>query len=557
METPSTTKAGRVEIRGSLRQAPANARPAGKPNPNDRTSVTVMIRPRAPSTTTAAGLAAAPPAARKYLTREEFAAQHGADPTDVIAVERMALDAGLLVLEADLARRAVVLEGTIAALNAAFGTKLELFSVEGQTFRGRTGTMTVPAALGPIVSGVFGLDERPQARAHFRRGSIRPAAEVAATSYTPPQVAAAYAYPTGVDGTGQTIALIELGGGYNTSDLSTYFANLGLPVPTVTSVSVDGATNAPTGDPNSADAEVGLDIEVAGSIAPGAKIVVYFGPNTDQGFLDAITTAIHDTTNAPTIVSISWGGPESTWTAQALTNFDSAFADAATLGVTVCVAAGDNGSSDGVTDGNAHVDFPASSPHVLACGGTSLSANGTTISSETVWNDGAGGGATGGGISDSFPLPAWQQNAGVPPSVNPGGNIGRGVPDVAGDADPQTGYDTLVDGQSGIIGGTSAVAPLWAALIALINQQSAVRLGFFNTQLYGQATTSLNDITVGNNGAYSAGSGWDPCTGLGSPNGMVLATTLVPGTTTTTTATTTTIPSIKGTVEPSTIRQRT
>jgi kumamolisin len=550
METPSTSNSGRVEIRGSLRRAPTDAKPAGAPNPHDRTAVTIMIRPRTPSTKTAADFAKTPPSSRRYLTRDEFTTQHGADPTDVIAVERFALDAGLLVLEADLARRAVVLEGTIAALTAAFGVKLELYSIDGQTFRGRTGTMTVPAALGPIVSGVFGLDERPQARAHFRRATVRPGA-AAATSFTPPQIAAAYGFPTGVDGTGQTIALIELGGGYNTSDISTYFANLGLPVPAVSSVSVDGATNAPTGDPNSADAEVALDIEVAGAIAPGAKIVAYFGPNTDQGFLDAITTAIHDTTNEPTIISISWGGPESSWTAQALTNFDTAFADAATLGITVCVAAGDNGSSDGVTDGLAHVDFPASSPHVLACGGTSLSASGTTISSETVWNDGASGGASGGGISDSFALPAWQQNAGVPPSANAGAHVGRGVPDVAGDADPQTGYDTLVDGQSGVVGGTSAVAPLWASLTALINEKIAVRLGFFNTQLYAQSAASLNDITSGNNGAYNAGPGWDACTGLGSPNGTRLATTLTPP------ATTTSVPSFKGTLEPSAEHQTT
>jgi kumamolisin len=555
METKPTTSAGRVEIPGSDRTAPANAKPAGPPDPNDRTSVTVMIRPRSPSATTAAALAQAAPGARRYLTREEFAAQHGADPTDVIAVERFALDSGLIVLEANLARRAVVLEGTISALNAAFGAKLELFTLDGQTFRGRTGTMTLPAALGPIVSGVFGLDERPQARAHFRRAElIRPAA-AAATSFTPPQIAQAYAFPTGVDGTGQTIALIELGGGYQTSDLTTYFANLNLPLPAVSTVSVDGATNAPTGDPNSADAEVGLDIEVAGAIATGAQIVVYFGPNTDQGFLDAITTAIHDTTNEPTIVSISWGGPESSWTTQALTNFDAAFADAATLGITVCAAAGDSGSTDGVTDGLAHVDFPASSPHVLACGGTSLTLSGTTIKSESVWNGGASGGATGGGISDVFGLPAWQQNAGVPPSVNAGAHIGRGVPDVAGDADPQTGYDTLVDGQSGVVGGTSAVAPLWAALTALINQKSANRLGFFNAQLYAQGKASLHDITVGNNGAYSAGPGWDACTGLGSPDGALLATTL-PATTATTTTTTTGVQSVKGTIESSVQRQK-
>lgn len=525
MATSSTPPAGRVEVAGSLRQAPPDAKPAGKPDPHERTSVTVMVRPRASSTHKAAALAKTPPAQRRYLTRDEFAAQHGADPADLFAVERFALGAGLLVLEADPARRAVVLEGTIAALSAAFGVTLDLYSVAGQTFRGRTGIMTVPAELGSIVHGVFGLDERPQARAHFR-WAVRPAATAAPTSYSPPQVAAAYNFPTGVDGTGETIALIELGGGYAPSDLTTYFGNLGLPVPKVSSESVDGATNAPTGDPNSADGEVGLDIEVAGAIAPGANIVVYFGPNTDQGFLDAITTAIHDTTNNPSIISISWGGPESSWTAQALTNFDAAFADAATLGISVCVAAGDNGSTDGVTDGNAHVDFPASSPHVLACGGTSLTISGTGIGSETVWNDGAQGGATGGGVSDSFPLPTWQQKAGVPPSVNASANVGRGVPDVAGDADPQTGYNTTVDGQSGVVGGTSAVAPLWASLVALINQHAGLKLGFFNPQLYAQATGALNDITVGNNGAYTAGPGWDACTGLGSPNGAALATAL-------------------------------
>jgi kumamolisin len=519
METPSPTS-GRVEIMGSNRIAPAHAQPAGLPDPAERTSVTVMLRPRTASDAAAAALANVEPAGRRYLTREEFAAQHGADASDVLAVERFALESGLLVLEADLARRAVVLEGTIAALETAFGVTLEMYRIDGRMFRGRIGTMSVPTALGPMVQGIFGLDERPQARAHFR---WQARAAAAATAYTAPQIAQAYDFPTGVDGTGQTIALIELGGGYNTSDLTTYFGNLGLQVPTVSSVSVDGGTNTPTGSPDSADGEVALDIEVAGAIAPGAKIVVYFAPNTDQGFLDAVTTAIHDTTNNPTIVSISWGGPESTWTAQALTNFDSAFTDAGTLGITVCIAAGDNGSSDGVTDGLAHVDFPASSPHVLACGGTSLVANGATISSETVWNDGTSGGATGGGISDSFPLPTWQQNAGVPPSVNPGAHVGRGVPDVAGDADPQTGYDTVVDGQSGVVGGTSAVAPLWAALTALINEKSGVRLGFFNAQLYGQATASLHDITSGNNGAYSAGPGWDACTGLGSPNGTALA----------------------------------
>ena len=223
------------------------------------------------------------------------------------------------------------------------------------------------------------------------------------------------------------------------------------------------------------------------------------------------------------MVSISWGGPESSWTAQSLSGFDQAFQDAGLLGVTVCVAAGDNGSSDGVTDGKAHVDFPASSPNALACGGTTLDSSKGAITKEVVWNDGSSGGSTGGGVSETFPLPAYQASAKVPVSVNSSKFKGRGVPDVAGDADPATGYQVYVDGKSSVFGGTSAVAPLWAALIALMNEQLGKPVGFLNTALYTAADKkALHDITSGNNGAYKAGKGWDACTGWGSPNGQAL-----------------------------------
>jgi kumamolisin len=263
-----------------------------------------------------------------------------------------------------------------------------------------------------------------------------------------------------------------------------------------------------------------LDIEVAASIATGAKIVVYFTPNTDQGFIDAVTTAVHDTTNKPSVISISWGGPESTWTAQATAALDAACQAAAAVGVTITVAAGDNGSTDGATGNN--VDFPASSPHVLACGGTRLTGSGSTIASEVVWNELAiGEGATGGGVSTIFPLPAWQQNANVPAAPTSAG--GRGVPDVAGDADPSTGYIVRVDGVTYVIGGTSAVAPLWAGLIALANQQNGVSAGFINPTLYtASAKKAFRDITQGNNGSFSAGPGWDACTGQGSPIGSAI-----------------------------------
>ena len=206
-----------------------------------------------------------------------------------------------------------------------------------------------------------------------------------------------------------------------------------------------------------------------------------------------------------------------------MTAFDSAFQAAATMGVTVCVASGDNGSSDGVNDGSDHVDFPASSPHALACGGTSLQASGTTITAETVWNDGAQGGAGGGGVSSVFPLPTWQDGLGV--TLTSGGATAltmRGVPDVGGDADPETGYDVRIDGTNTVIGGTSAVAPLWAGLIARINAAKGGPIGFINPLLYPPPST-LNDITSGNNGSYAASSGWDACTGLGSPDGAKVA----------------------------------
>jgi kumamolisin len=234
----------------------------------------------------------------------------------------------------------------------------------------------------------------------------------------------------------------------------------------------------------------------------------------------------------PTAVSISWGQSEDSWTPQARTALDQAFADAAALGVTICVAAGDNGSTDGQQDGLSHADFPASSPHALACGGTSLLANPGTgaVSSETVWNDGQGGGATGGGVSDVFGQPAWQASAGVPGRAGSGG-AGRGVPDVAGDADPATGYQVLVDGQQIVVGGTSAVAPLWAALVCRLAQRAGKRLGLLQPLIYagispGATVAGFRDITSGNNGAYAAGPGWDACTGLGVPDGGALLTRL-------------------------------
>jgi kumamolisin len=515
----------RVELKGSAR-APLPGQDKGPADPNQQIQVTVHLRRGSKPAKFASDLkkATGPFSKRKYLTREEFAKAHGASEADLKKIRAFAEQFGLKVESEDRAARTVKLGGTVQAFNTAFGTDLRHVQHAAGTFRCRSGSLTVPKALGSVIEGVFGMDNRPQAKAHFRLRKKKPSSpnQAAAVSYSPVQVMEAYNYPTGVTGAGQCIAVVELGGGYNTSDLNSFFQNLGITPPKVTSVSVDGATNSPTGSPDGPDGEVELDLEVAGSAAPGAQLAAYFAPNTDQGFVDAVTTATNDTTLKPSIISISWGGPETSWTEQGRNSLNSACEDAATMGITVLVAAGDDGASDGVTGGALTVDFPASSPFVVACGGTSLQLKGATIESEQVWNDLASGeGATGGGVSESFALPSFQSSAGVPKAPN--GFVGRGVPDVAGDADPETGYNVVVDGQQSVIGGTSAVAPLWAGLFALINQSLGKNVGYVNSLLYSaKEEATFHDITSGNNGGYSAGTGWDPCTGLGSPNGAAL-----------------------------------
>ncbi len=490
----------------SFRNAPEAATRVSDVDPDDEVQVTVVLKPAAP-------LDAATHAGGPGISREAYRALHGTPEASIRRVRDVAEKFGLTVVEEDAGAHLVKLRGTYAQVMAAFRPEhIGVYTEAGRTFVARSGHIDVPDEITADVLAVMGLDQRQVAKAHFRAA---PAAATAA-SYTPAQVAAAYQFPTGVDGTGETVGIIELGGGYAASDVTAYFSSVGVTrTGTLTSVGVDGATNAGEGDPDGADGEVQLDIEVVGSVAPGANIVVYFGPNQGSGFHDAISQAVNDTANAISVISISWGGPESTYAAQDVTAFEQVLAQAATLGITVCVASGDSGSSDGLTDGGNHVDYPASSVSVLACGGTSLPHGGP----EVAWNDGAqganSGGASGGGYSAQFALPSWQRG-----TVQ---NTKRGVPDVAGDADPQTGYQVSVDGTSTVIGGTSAVAPLWAGLAALINQSLGRKVGFINPVLYA-TPAALTDIISGNNGAYQAGPGWDPVTGLGSPLGtQVLA----------------------------------
>lgn len=520
----------RSPLAGSERKPLERSRVSGKADPDETIRVTVLLRPRASDreASLVKRLGSQLPRDRSYPTRSEFEEAFGSTQEELTKVRAFARDNSLKVLEASAAKRSVVLSGTVDQLCSVFKVSLSRYvHPERGAYRGRTGPVYIPSQLGPVVSAVLGLDNRPQALAHFR---IRPAA-AAGVSYTPPQVGSLYDFPSGEDGSGQTLGFIELGGGYSPSDVRNYFSNLGIAPPKVTSVSVDGASNSPTGDTSGPDAEVLLDIEVAGANAPKAEVLVYFAPNTDAGFVDAVNAALHDPQGKPSIISISWGDAESNWTSQGIQALDQAFQDAAALGVTVCAASGDGGSSDGVGDGLAHVDYPASSQYVLGCGGTRLNATGGKISSQVVWDDLPSGGATGGGVSDIFPLPSWQAGAGVPRSANPGGRVGRGVPDVSGDADPQTGYAVLVDGQQIVVGGTSAVAPLWTGLLTLLNQGIGKPVGYINPLLYQKASTpAFDDVVSGTNGAYKAGPGWDACTGWGSPNGAKLLAALSPST---------------------------
>jgi len=509
-----------VTLGGSARaDVPAWIQGSTPVPPDSEIDVTLVLRRRSALPAMDTGATPVPP--------EAFADRYGADPADLDLVTTDAVRLGAQVVAVHAAARLIRLRGTAEVLAGLFGTGLrEVTHADPDgaeiTHRYRSGELSVPAAWDGVVTAVLGLDDRPQARTRIAHPSA------VSVSYTPPQLGQIYRFPANTDGTGQTVAIIELGGGYDQRDLDTYFSRLGLPSPSVSAVGVDGATNAPGRDPQGADGEVMLDIEVVGGLAPASRIVVYFAPNTDAGFLDAVAQAAH-ATPTPAAISISWGASEDSWTGQARAALDGAIADAVALGATVTAAAGDDGSSDQVNDGRVHVDFPASSPHALACGGTRLDADPTTgaVSAETVWNNGSSGGATGGGVSRTFALPTWQAGSGVPAGAGAAGRAGRGVPDVAAVADPATGYQVRVHGSDTVIGGTSAVAPLWAALVARLNQATGRRLGLPQPALYGRTAAGavahgFRDITSGSNGAYRAGPGWDPCTGLGVPIGTEL-----------------------------------
>lgn len=507
------TPSGYRTLVNSGRQPATGARRTGSADPKEILSVSIRVRrrPGAPDLPDAAALSATPRSERKILSREEFAERLGASQTDINQVTSFARTQGMTVVESSIARRTVVVSGTVEQMNRAFAVDLGRYQTATGSYRGREGNINIPSGLGDLIENVFGLDNRPILRPHSQRA----ASSDATTPLTPPQVARLYDFPAG-NANGQTIGILEFGGGYKPADIQDYFNNIvHLPMPTLVSIGVDGGSNQPG---SAADTEVALDIDVAGSVATGAKLAVYFAPNTVQGFVDAITTAIHDTTNRPSVLSISWGGPEAGW-GSAINSISTALQEAAALGIAVLASSGDSGAG---MPPNAMVEYPASDPWVAGCGGTTMeNVNGTSFH-QTAWS------GSGGGVSGSFPLPYWQTWAGIPSSANPGGKSGRGVPDIAGNADPTSGYMLILNGApNGPWGGTSAVAPLYAGLVALLNAGLGEPIGYLNYNIYALAGPSVyNDITSGSNGAYKASTGWDACTGFGSIVGSAMATAL-------------------------------
>jgi kumamolisin len=530
-----------VPLAGSKRELLPHSRPAGRINPSESAVITVRVRSIGDIKALekrAYELGTQRLEDRIYLTREELAQQYGARAEDLDLVEQLTQQHNLLVVHRSAAERSIVLKGRLGDLLDAFPTHLEMYHHATGTYRGRQGEIHIPQHLDKIITSISGFDTRPKQRLGYHTQLMTASRSGGGNGVAATEYATRYKFPTEfhdmpLDGSGQTIAIIELGGGFRTSDLRAYFREIEVPLPGVVAIAVDGGRNDPTGDPNSADGEVMLDIEVAGAVVPKAKFAIYFAPNDDQGFQSAIRTALHDEQRKPSVISISWGAPEDTLSQASRDAYHELFVQAAALGVTICAASGDHGTADESAqdwDQKIHVDHPAADDLVLGCGGTQIDDQGNDVA----WNDGTpfdvtipggGGWAGGGGISETFAVPAYQQNANLPKSIAIG-QPGRGVPDIAMSA---VNYFLRVDTSEGASGGTSAVAPLMAALVAKLNQAKQKNVGFLNPFLYTNVANGVvQDVTSGTNAiknttkGYKAGLGWDDCTGLGTPDGTAI-----------------------------------
>ncbi len=529
------------------------------PDLRERAEVTLLLRGAVPAGERAAAvhqLGTLLPRERSYLTYRDLITRHSAMREAMSRAEAFGKSHGLQTVDSHPGRRTVTLRGTLSALERAFGVHFAEYERGGQRYRSYDGAIHLPRELADIVETVVGLDESPAVDRHFGLSpGVAPARGPAQAVFR--QVAERYQFPADATGAGQTVALIELGGGVAESDLDQYCRVWGLKKPEVSLEEVAGAKNQPaspaairefltangiTASPQRSGhgahkqaaqhpspkmvkeiaftIETTMDIELVASFANGARIVVYFAPDTFHGKLAAFQAALHDEQNSPSVISCSWGGHEENFTPAHRRALDGIFQEAALRGITVCFSSDDDSDgSTGSSAGQPEVSFPAASPHVLACGGTHLPVQAGKSTVEAVWDEKLKGdlGQRSAGISQMFSKPAWQTQARMNQWAT---RTGRGVPDVAARADVKYGYDLFIAGSRlAFGGGTSAAAPLWASLVALLNEKLGVTPLLYRSGFQ----AALYDVTVGRTSAeFRAGPGWDPCTGLGPPRGHAL-----------------------------------
>lgn len=541
-------KSGCVSLRNSALRHPSRARPSGvAADLKETISITLIVRPRRDDKAgVIQSMLSQPLRERHYLSVGEFERTHGSAPEDLEMVARFALQNGLSVTERSSARCCVVVSGTLADVRKVFGIKFTRYAVGARTYRSYEGEINIPRELEGIVQAVLGLDDRALTVHHSFAPRLHFGKHTEVRS-----VARQYKFPKVTVGNGQSIAIIADGGGFYRRDIHAYWRQKKCPAPQVRVVNIGQASNDPagvadirkywvelqkrlapggslqtsiTGDPQLdahivATIETTLDIELAGAFAPLHRIVVYFNDGSEQGLYQAFHSAITDKKNRPSVISYSWGQSEDQPTQPFVDAMEQVHQSAAIRGVTLCCSSGDTGDGTSACGGQPCVNYPASSPYVLGCGGTHLVIS---RNQEKVWNEPLNdiSLASSGGVSALFTAtPAWQQGAGVEKKT---GQPGRGVPDVASKADLIFGYSMFVGNLDIGMGGTSAAAPLWASLIALINRKLGVPVGYLTPLLYSGLPLVTRQITRGNNGKYHASRGWNPCTGWGSPNGKAL-----------------------------------
>jgi kumamolisin len=436
-----------VSLEGSQHPRSLRIKSIGKADPSEILSVTLHLRSRNHTRDfLEKEISSLLAGRRKPMTREEWEEKYGADPADIRQIEAIAGERGLTAGDTHLGARTMTLLGTSARISAFFGVERMKFNSPSGRFSGHVGSVRVPAEIAPLIEDVVGLDNRRQANQQLEpQWIVTPAVPLTPSGFLPTEIAKVYDFPAQFTGKGVTIGVIELGGGYVLDDIQKYCAFMKSPMPAILAVSVDGRTNDPQGKTKAYDGEVVGDIETIVGTAPEATIAAYFSKNTNQGFLDAVNFAVHDKQHQPSVLSISWGSAESDFAPRTLKTFNNILQQAALLGITVCCASGDHGSSAGASSGE-HVSFPASSPYALACGGTRLVVSDeNTIVSETVWNNDKG--ASGGGFSEVFPIPDWQASSDAARQAKKKKKNGRGIPDVASVGDPLTGFLILGNGK--------------------------------------------------------------------------------------------------------------